>query len=93
MSETLFENVRRISFPLLPSRMTGVFFSSTFEEAVAFNESQRGGKASIYQCVLPEESVCSFDMDLYTHVDERIRKNAGVIHDEAEFEMLVKLTK
>lgn len=73
MTEALFETIRKERYPYLPSRMNGVFLCSNYEEAYRFNHYYRAGKAKIYRCFLPEELVSSFDMNLFTHVDEAIR--------------------
>lgn len=75
--ETIFESVRKEKYCNMPSRIWGIYLSSTLDEAKEFRDKYRDpSKAHIYEIEIPDSiKVCSFDMDKFTLADEIIRKN------------------
>ena len=75
--ETVFESVRKEKYCDMPSRIWGIYLSSTLVEAKEFRNNYRYiSKAHIYKIEIPETiKVCSFDMNKFTLADEMIRKN------------------
>lgn len=90
-TETLFESVRKEQDDSLPSRMNGVFLCSSIIDAIIFNTNFRGNKAKIYRCRIPEEKVFSFNMQLFTNVEENLRNINGNHLAESIFDEQYKM--
>lgn len=90
-TETLFETVRKEHNETLPSRMNGVFLCSSIIDAIIFNTNYRENKAKIYKCRIPKEKVFSFNMQLYTIIDENLRNINGKHLAESIFDEQYKM--
>lgn len=79
LCETIFESVRKEKYCNMPSRIWGIYLSSTLEEARKFRHDYRRDPQTnphIYEIKIPETiKVCSFDMNKFTLADETIREN------------------
>ena len=75
--EYIFEKVRIHYHPKLPSRLWGLYLTSSFEDAKDFLYSQRNYLGSkIFEIIIPNENeVYCFDMNIFTKAHDNIEKD------------------
>ena len=74
--EYIFENVRKNKYSHLPSRLWGLYLTSSFQEAKEFLYAERNyANSTIFEIKVPNESeVHCFDMNIFTNAHINIEK-------------------
>lgn len=76
--EYIFEKVRRYHYPEFPSRLWGIYLTSSFEEAKAFLYAERAYSGSkIFEIIVSDENkVHCFDMKIFTKAHTNIESDS-----------------